>query len=680
MPRTRASGLFPPRGAAWTVIDRDSNPASATYRDPGGTVSQAATIPTTGRYVTGHLVRSTNPATGVFGWLRRTTGNAHVAGVDWQVLGLGDVETYTTRAELVSAVAAGFVARAGSLVFDGRSLYRGVVGSTLIADLGGLEPFGTHTLEHWGVTTSLTKTGATTDFTTQVQAAMTGTQGELLFTGWVKITDKVTLPAACNPRMGPGRARAGLVARTDFNLSATAVLEVASGEPGPLITSLGMWFEQPAAPANRGELIAYPPALDMSTAPRTKINELRIEAAIDGLRINGNAGGSSFGSLELGCFGNNVFVNGPADFVKSESIRVWPFGIASNAFYTAIFYDGTTRAIVLQDCDGWDCSKFSSFRAAVEIEKSVDGLIPYKFGNLSLDGDGARLLQKQGGTQIGNVYSSKSTAPTAASIDVTGGRLMIGNLSLGGGEAVGIDVTGGLCQINGGEIFINSTSKIGARVSAGTLVLGDTVRLRWSGGALSAALVQQSGTGILRSNAYVSSGMTASTVMTVGTDVAGNMINGAVLKPHSVTLPAVALANGVYRTRDLAGNLTMTLVTPGDLSVTYGVREIRWALDQGFGVLHWRSQFTPTFTTGTGNIVLTVAGFPALRDISEISVQNHSGLTLTGGRTQVFLRVTAAGTFQLLEFGPGIASRQMDHTNLTSGTQVTLLLTGAFYA
>jgi hypothetical protein len=69
----------------------NSDPASASF----GTVKNhcptaAAAMPTAGTYVRGHFIRNTNPviATGkvILGWMRLTTGTAHVANTDWAAL------------------------------------------------------------------------------------------------------------------------------------------------------------------------------------------------------------------------------------------------------------------------------------------------------------------------------------------------------------------------------------------------------------------------------------------------------------------------------------------------------------------------------------------------------------------------------------------------------------------
>lgn len=75
-------------GAQWWLLTRDSDPASATYgQSLGGTSRNASAQPTTGKWLAGMVVsaRTSGVTSGkiLLGWLRLTTGSAHVAGTDW---------------------------------------------------------------------------------------------------------------------------------------------------------------------------------------------------------------------------------------------------------------------------------------------------------------------------------------------------------------------------------------------------------------------------------------------------------------------------------------------------------------------------------------------------------------------------------------------------------------------
>jgi hypothetical protein len=83
-------GNLPRAGIVVRVVDSD--PGSATY----GTVlnhcpTAAPAIPTAGVFVAGHVVQNVAPAVAgaggsqyvITGWVRLTTGNAHVLDTDW---------------------------------------------------------------------------------------------------------------------------------------------------------------------------------------------------------------------------------------------------------------------------------------------------------------------------------------------------------------------------------------------------------------------------------------------------------------------------------------------------------------------------------------------------------------------------------------------------------------------
>lgn len=85
-------GNCPRAGGGFIHRIVDCDPASTTYRQTLNNCPLALpSIPTTGKYVRGHTVRTLSPSVQgtagsrytVTGWLRVTTGSAHVPGTDW---------------------------------------------------------------------------------------------------------------------------------------------------------------------------------------------------------------------------------------------------------------------------------------------------------------------------------------------------------------------------------------------------------------------------------------------------------------------------------------------------------------------------------------------------------------------------------------------------------------------
>jgi hypothetical protein len=79
-------GNIPLDGPEFGYVIEDSDPASATYgKMLSAQVGSASAMPATGTYVQGHFVANSAVA-GPFdplGWIRLTTGSAHVSGTDW---------------------------------------------------------------------------------------------------------------------------------------------------------------------------------------------------------------------------------------------------------------------------------------------------------------------------------------------------------------------------------------------------------------------------------------------------------------------------------------------------------------------------------------------------------------------------------------------------------------------
>ncbi|RUW24663.1 glycosyl hydrolase family 28-related protein [Mesorhizobium sp. M4B.F.Ca.ET.013.02.1.1] len=113
----QASGRF-----LWEIIDAD--PTSATYGAVTNTqTADSAAMPATGTYVAGAFVRNSAPAAGsaIEGWLRLTTGSAHVLGTDWATVGcmkLTGTATYDPPSLVDAAGATTNVAVTGASLGD----------------------------------------------------------------------------------------------------------------------------------------------------------------------------------------------------------------------------------------------------------------------------------------------------------------------------------------------------------------------------------------------------------------------------------------------------------------------------------------------------------------------------------------------------------------------------------
>lgn len=329
-----------------------------------------------------------------------------------------------------------------------RFAYEGSGSVFVESELDGWRAVAPVYLEHYGATPTGKGQGGAPDYTAHVQAAMNATEGELIFTGFVKITDKIVCPNSCSPYCPDGREAGGFSVFSDFNMSATCVFQPGTGETASTVGDFCMWFQQPSAPANRAALNQYPPAVnighpageaavtgDPTTFPalaRGYLKSFRIEGAWDGIIGVGNCGGYRMGVIEVGCFNRNIDLYGALDFFHIESMQVWPFGFAGNSSLTDIYYDGDTIGFRARHVDGLTVDKLSVFRSKVVLGLvGRTTILPMGIDVLNLDGDKAVLRLEGETSKIGEAYSSKSASEANAAIQdvhASGGLHQIGSL------------------------------------------------------------------------------------------------------------------------------------------------------------------------------------------------------------------------------------------------------------
>lgn len=591
-----------------------------------------------------------------------------------------------TRAEMVNMIARGYVPVPGLAYSLDGFRYAGLAGSSVISDLPGMSPIAPNHLEHWGVVTTKTlavrtlAATVTTNNTAKVQEAMNATIGDLNITGWVRILDKITVPNTCRPNASNGAYYGGFVIGSNFNLGATAVVELGAGIAVGL-GDLGMVFDQAAAITSglRASLVAYPRAIAFDTTQRAKFGNILISGGIDGMSAIGNCGGIRFdGALELGCFGTDFAVDGALDFIHGNSAEVWPYLFADNANLMLIWNDGVGFAYDIGRADGWGFSTVSTHRKKVRLDRAVAQTGACAFGILQLDGDGANLQTISGNWQIGQL-SCAGAADATAVLDISGGITEVGLIHHGGGATpVEIVMSGGELQLLGGQISTTSLSAACASVPAGKLVIRNT-RFSWPNtAARTIGFILQSGTGILDiRDCWAAQQAFPSEVITVATNTAGTRVDGRGLEPHLITVPSSGTQAMFWTPRQTA-QASVNFATPGNLSVAYGARTAYYTLDGNWLDFELNFVFTPTFTTASGAMIITVPGINALAVSSDISVSGYTGLDLTGTRESIMARRNADGTFGLVAFGDALTLDNVEADNCTTASQVQLFISGRF--
>lgn len=89
-----------PAGRLWThkIVHCDATDAVNFELLKNLCPTQASAMPVSGTFVARHFVRNTDPTSIIKGWLRMTTGSAHVAGVDWVTIFRSDLGTAAVTA------------------------------------------------------------------------------------------------------------------------------------------------------------------------------------------------------------------------------------------------------------------------------------------------------------------------------------------------------------------------------------------------------------------------------------------------------------------------------------------------------------------------------------------------------------------------------------------------------
>lgn len=235
------------------------------------------------------------------------------------------------------------------------------------------------------------------------------------------VTDQVVLQNK-QVLQGAGRTSCVFVMDGSFNLSASGVVRLGTGEPGAQIYDVGFEFGQPSFEGmTRANLIQYPPAIDAKNIPRHVIDRVRITLGWDGIDATENTGGCYHGFIESGCFNKSLTYDGGLDFVSLDRLHHWPFGASNPASpLGALMVDG--QAIALE-CGLVESAAFGvvqSFKGRVVITAAASATsTTQSIGLLAMDGDGADLSVAGGNWSIGGGYTSKSIAPTTNPITIS---------------------------------------------------------------------------------------------------------------------------------------------------------------------------------------------------------------------------------------------------------------------
>jgi len=276
---------------------------------------------------------------------------------------------------------------------------------------------------------------------------------------------------------GAGKHLTVLKVPATFNLSADGVLVGEGLQPGLEVCDLTIEFVQPDT-AVRANLIAYPPAINIKDAPRSRLRNLRIERAMTAVDMRGNSGGTNTDDLEIASFDWAVRIDGALDSVRLNDLHHWPFDLTANQM--SIFFDDDNVGIESGRMDDLHIvaplligggkqmhfintgagatfgnitnAGFDTF-ASLVVE---DGYISVSDSQFTIGGPAGQAIKQTGGNlRIGNTQFQCDTALTLAMIEVLGnayfkmtnsdayvpGDMEVVKLSATSGNATGI-ITG----------------------------------------------------------------------------------------------------------------------------------------------------------------------------------------------------------------------------------------------
>jgi len=224
---------------------------------------------------------------------------------------------------------------------------------------------------------------------------------------------------------GAGKHLTVLKVPATFNLSADGVLVGEGLQPGLEVCDLTIDFVQPDT-ATRASLIAYPPAINIKDAPRSRLHNLRIERAMTAVDMRGNSGGTNTDDLEISSFDYAVRIDGSLDSVRLNDLHHWPFDLTANQM--SIFFDDDNVGIESGRMDDLHIVAPLLIGGGKQMHFINTGAGP-TFGNITNAGFDtfASLVMEDGYISVSDSQFTLA-GPAGQAIKQTGGNLRVSNV------------------------------------------------------------------------------------------------------------------------------------------------------------------------------------------------------------------------------------------------------------
>jgi hypothetical protein len=181
-----------------------------------------------------------------------------------------------------------------------------------------------------------------------IQAAVNTGEAVYFPNGKYYVSDAVICDNPGQVLFGESRQGAVIHVPASFNLSASGVFVCDVVEPSPEFRTFGITFEQPDT-AVRGNLIAFPPAIDAQGQARLRMIGMRIIAAMTAVDLRGNAGGALIEDLQVSSLLWAVRIDGSLDSIRLGNLHHWPFGLTTDQI--SIFFDTSNGGVQSGLCD-----------------------------------------------------------------------------------------------------------------------------------------------------------------------------------------------------------------------------------------------------------------------------------------------------------------------------------------
>src|SRR6266853_2693843 len=282
---------------------------------------------------------------------------------------------------------------------------------------------------------------------------------------------------------GDGRDITTFKVDSAFNLAASGVFILTTGEPATIFRGFKMTAVQPDT-AVRAKLVAYPPAITAVAQPRLLLEDMKITQFMTGLSlIGGNSGGFTTDNLEMSCYTKGIDIDGALDTMRLDKVHYFPFDMTTNQ--QVVFNDASNIAVNTGRCDDLeiDSSLFiGTHGKALNLYQSASGVTFGtcvdtdfdNYGGISIAGGqmtfagcfgsigdtGQQLIKVTPGSTGAPAFAKWSGGEIEAAVTTTNPLVEISGAATGTGNT--IVVSGTVFRLTGDQVALKASASSGS--------------------------------------------------------------------------------------------------------------------------------------------------------------------------------------------------------------------------